>query len=232
MSAPSALVESHDMPVDRRGSRSGALSDKKWMVLLGLIASGVLRNDAMKEVGVGRAQLEGSLRGDPKRKQAWEDAKLAALRKSWDGDTVEEILTQIAMNENGGYLKGIIENMGLDPMSFYRLMSRDEEIRNLYEEARQIQAEIQADEMRQIANDGANDSYVDDRGKVRVDHDVLGRSKLRVDTMKWTMSKLHFKRFGDKIQQDQNIHMVVDHAERLANARKRLETMRDVTPDK
>ncbi len=39
--------------------------------------------------------------------------------------------------------------------------------------------------------------------------------------MKWRMSKLHWKRFGDKVQQDQNINLVVDHAERLEAARRR-----------
>lgn len=230
--AYNALVETRqaaDDMLNRKGHR--ALSEAKWAPLLGLIANGTPVKQALKEMSIGRAQLEGALRSDKQRKQAWEDAKTAALKREWDVETVEDILTQIAMNENGGFLKHIIENMGLAPDSFYRLMMRDDEVRMAYEEARQIQAEIQADEMRQIANDGANDSYIDDRGKIRVDHDVLGRSKLRVDTMKWTMSKLHYKRFGDKIQQDQNINLVVDHAERLANARKRAETMRDVTPE-
>jgi len=231
MSGTNLLIESHEIEDDTaRASGKRALSDGKWASLLGLVASGTRVPVALKELKIGRAQFEGAVRADKKRKQAWEEAKLAALQKEWDLETVEEILTQIAMNENGGYLKGIIENMGLDPASFYRLMTKDDEIRTAYEESRQIQAEIQADEMRKIANDGSNDSYIDDRGKVRVDHDVLGRSKLRVDTMKWTMSKLHHKRFGDRIQQDQNINMVVDHAERLANARKRSESMRDITP--
>lgn len=228
--ASSALIESRKIPADTAKTAGVVLSEKKWVALVGLVGSGTATREAAKKLGITRGQLEGAIRADAKRKQVWEEVKTAALRRQWDHETVDEVLTQIAMNENGGYLKGIIENMGLDPHSFYVLMMRDDEVRAQYEQARQIQAEIQADEMRQISDNGANDSYIDDRGKVRVDHDVLGRSKLRVDTLKWTMSKLHYKRFGDKIQQDQNINLVVDHAERLANARKRVETMRDITP--
>jgi hypothetical protein len=82
-----------------------------------------------------------------------------------------------------------------------------------------------ADELQYIADYGLNDTYTDDKGRKRVDQDVVQRSRLRVDTMKWRMSKLHWKRFGDRVQQDQNINLVVDHAERLEAARKRLDSL-------
>lgn len=225
--ASGGLVQSNKLPVGRMDTAAAALSDRKWQSLLGLVATGVRVSDACKKLTVSKSQLEGILRADKAAKAAWEDAKLAAMRRVWDIDTVEDVLTKVAMNEAGGYLKSIIEDMGLDPASFYRLLLKDDEIRQMYEQAREVQAEIQADEMRQIADDGRNDSYVDDRGRARVDHDVVQRSKLRIDTLKWTMSKLHYKRFGDKIQQDVNANVVVDHAERLEKARRRMETMRD-----
>lgn len=226
----SAFVESNKIPVGRLDTAAAVISDKKWQALLGAVINGVKVRDACKKLAISKGQLEAALRTNKEYKKTWEEAKRAALRKIWDMETIEQILVTIAMNEKGGYLKSIIEDMGLEPSTFYQLVLKDPEIRQMYDEARQIQAEIQADEMRAIAEDGRNDSYVDDRGRTRVDHDVVQRSKLRIDTLKWTMSKLHYKRFGDKIQQDVNANIVVDHAERLEKARKRTETMRDVTP--
>jgi hypothetical protein len=122
-------------------------------------------------------------------------------------------------------LNKILDDRGLDQSRFYYLMNRDENVRQMYEEARQIQAENMSDELQYIADFGLNDTYTDDKGRTRVDQDVVQRSRLRVDTMKWRMAKLHWKRFGDRVQQDQNIHMVVDHAERLEAARKRLDIL-------
>ncbi|HEY5808152.1 MAG TPA: hypothetical protein VIT67_09310, partial [Povalibacter sp.] len=34
----------------------------------------------------------------------------------------------------------------------------------------------------------------------RIDHDVIARSRLRVDARKWYAGKLHPKKYGDKVQ--------------------------------
>lgn len=67
-----------------------------------------------------------------------------------------------------------------------------------YVRAREIQAELYATEIIDIADDGANDTYRDDEGNIIVDHDVLGRSKLRVDARKWIVSKLLPKKYGER----------------------------------
>lgn len=55
-----------------------------------------------------------------------------------------------------------------------------------------------AEEILQIADDGRNDTYEDADGHERTDSDVIQRSRLRVDTRKWLMSKLAPKKYGDK----------------------------------
>src|SRR5450830_1331321 len=60
-----------------------------------------------------------------------------------------------------------------------------------YARARELQAEKLFDEIIAIADDGQNDTYTDpESGAVRVDHDVIARSKLRVDARKWAAAKL------------------------------------------
>lgn len=69
-----------------------------------------------------------------------------------------------------------------------------------YARAREIGYQLLADELVEIADDGSNDSYVDDDGKVRTDAEVVARSRLRLDTRKWLLSKMLPKIYGDKVQ--------------------------------
>lgn len=78
------------------------------------------------------------------------------------------------------------------------LLTRDEFV-PLYARAREAQMEQMGAELLEIADDGSNDTYKDDEGNERTDHDVINRSRLRVDTRKWLMSKLAPKKYGDKL---------------------------------
>ena len=76
----------------------------------------------------------------------------------------------------------------------------NEWMRANYVRARQLQAEHFAQEILQISDDGRNDTYIDEEtGRVVTDHDVVTRSRLRVDTRKWIASKLLPKVYGDRI---------------------------------
>jgi hypothetical protein len=69
-----------------------------------------------------------------------------------------------------------------------------------YAHARSARADRMAEEIIEIADDGLNDTYVDDQGNVKVAQDVVARSKLRVDARKWLASKMAPKKYGDKIE--------------------------------
>jgi len=69
-----------------------------------------------------------------------------------------------------------------------------------YARARTIQAETIADDLLTIADDGTNDVRVLPDGREIVDNDVIQRSKLRVDTRKWLLSKMLPKQYGEKTQ--------------------------------
>lgn len=72
-----------------------------------------------------------------------------------------------------------------------------------YAEARRIQAEVLADELMEIADDGRNDymDTADDGGGVayKLNGEHIQRSRLRVDTRKWYLSKV-LPKFADKQQ--------------------------------
>lgn len=73
--------------------------------------------------------------------------------------------------------------------------------REQYTHAREVQAERMFEEMLEIADDGTSDMHtVVRRGKEveEVDWEHINRSRLRVDTRKWILSKMLPKKYGDK----------------------------------
>ncbi len=81
------------------------------------------------------------------------------------------------------------------------LASKDREgFCHQYARAREFQADLLAEQILEIADDGSNDTYVDDEGNVRVDYDHIQRSRLRVDARKWLASKMAPKKYGDRIE--------------------------------
>ena len=70
-----------------------------------------------------------------------------------------------------------------------------------YARAKELQAEYLLGESVEIADDGTNDWMERQRqdGSVAVDHEHIQRSKLRVDTRKWAMSKMAPKKYGERV---------------------------------
>jgi hypothetical protein len=74
-----------------------------------------------------------------------------------------------------------------------------------YASARELQVDAMADEILEVANDGTNDWMTIQRGGESVEvenREVVNRSRLRVDTMKWVMSKIAPKKYGEKTQHE------------------------------
>jgi len=67
-----------------------------------------------------------------------------------------------------------------------------------YAKAREAQLERWADEIVEIADNGSND-WMARQGVQVANSDHINRSRLRIDTRKWLMSKLAPKKYGDKL---------------------------------
>ncbi len=110
-------------------------------------------------------------------------------------ELVEVICTEIA---HGRSLVSICKEDSMpDYATVKRWLNKHEAFRAEYARAREDQADYLADEIVAISDDGKNDTYVDEAGKVKTNWDVIGRSKLRVDARKWIAAKLRPKRWGD-----------------------------------
>jgi len=73
---------------------------------------------------------------------------------------------------------------------------------DLYTRAKTLQIDTLAEEMLDIADDGSNDLMTIVKNDVEYeqeDKEVTSRSKLRVETRKWLLSKLAPKVYGDKL---------------------------------
>ena len=62
------------------------------------------------------------------------------------------------------------------------------------------------DELLEIADDCTND-YMERNGKLVFDGEHISRSRLRVDTRKWLLSKALPKLYGDKLTHDGNVSL-------------------------
>jgi len=89
-----------------------------------------------------------------------------------------------------------------DPDTIFKWRYRYNDFNDQYVKAKQFQADIMAEEIIEIADDGLNDTYVNDEGQVKVDNDVIQRSRLRVDTRKWIACKLLPKIYGNNTTKD------------------------------
>lgn len=115
-------------------------------------------------------------------------------------DAAEVILAGVAQGKS---LREICDADELlpAPKTFYAWLKEDAELRNKYAHAKELMAEKMAEELLEIADDGRNDWMTIQRGGEEVEvenHEVVNRSRLRIDTRKWLMSKLLPKKYGDK----------------------------------
>lgn len=72
-----------------------------------------------------------------------------------------------------------------------------------YEIACNIRADHMFEELLEIADDGTNDfvekEYQNGHMSIEIQPEAIGRSRLRVDTRKWYLSKVMPKKYGEKL---------------------------------
>lgn len=91
------------------------------------------------------------------------------------------------------------ERLGIHPDSFNKWLDSDELNMKQYARACSKRADVIFEEMIELADKQDKDVYIDHEGNERIDHNVIHRNKLQIDTRKWMLSKMQPKKFGDKI---------------------------------
>lgn len=116
---------------------------------------------------------------------------------SYGDETRHQILELL---KTGMTLRQVCRMEGMPTETLVRKWAfEDADFSSQYALARRIGYESMADEVLEIADDGSND-WMEREGKKVVDTEALGRSRLRVDTRKWLLSKALPKVYGEKLE--------------------------------
>lgn len=97
----------------------------------------------------------------------------------------------------------------------FRWLSQNEEFQELYTRAKQLQCHAIAEGLRDMAADGTNDymlrlAYNGGNPGWELNGENINRSKLRIDTDKWLLSKLMPKKYGDTQQVEMSANVKID----------------------
>lgn len=126
--------------------------------------------------------------------------------KKWTPDKIEValkvILEKTATTREG--IHAICKSQpGLPcPSTFMAWINDDPSVEKRYARAKEAQADLLAEEIIEIADDGRNDWMEEndpDNPGWRVNHENINRSRVRIDTRKWLAGKLRPKRYGEKV---------------------------------
>lgn len=113
----------------------------------------------------------------------------------------ELVLTICDRLSDGESLRSICRDEAMpDKRSVLKWLALYPEFATQYARARDAQADAFADEMTDIADDGARDYGLDKDGRQIVNQDHISRARLRVDTRKWIASKLKPKKYGERLE--------------------------------
>lgn len=119
-----------------------------------------------------------------------------------------ELGTEICKRiSSGRSLRAVCRDEDMPHKATVLRWARDNEVfRDQYTRAREDLLEHWADEIVEISDDGTNDlievENQDGTKYEKVDQEHINRSRLRVDTRKWLLSKLAPKKYGDRLTHD------------------------------
>jgi hypothetical protein len=120
---------------------------------------------------------------------------------SGKSEFVEEIFAEVCERMAAG--KGLREICSDPEMpsrsTVLRWVENDTGRQAKYQKAREALMDWYAEEILKVAFDDSGDTFRDGERTV-ANHAKVQRDRLKVDTLKWTMSKLHPKRYGDKLE--------------------------------
>lgn len=103
----------------------------------------------------------------------------------------------------GESLRSICRDDSMPALSTVFLwVAKHSEFSEQYKLAMASRADAMFEDMIDIADDGRNDYIVSGEGEERFNTEHVQRSRLRLDTRKWMLSKMLPKKYGDKIIDD------------------------------
>lgn len=102
-------------------------------------------------------------------------------------------------------MKSICEQLDIPVGTALAWLSRQKTFQEKYARAKEMQADLLAEEILDIADDGSNDFMKIVKGDQEYEvenKEWVNRSRLRIDSRKWIASKLKPKKYGDRVTQE------------------------------
>lgn len=193
----------------------------RWQSVIEATAHGADVKAAAKQAGISIRTIDAFLISNVAAAGQLRDAKLLWNRREWPMEKIEDVLQHIAL---GKTVRQAFDEAGIEKKrlaSLYKILLKDKAIRSLYDEARELGTESMADDIIDISDERSTDR--DEEGKIN--HEVINRDRLRVDTRKFLMGKFVPKRFGDNKHVHHEGSVELNHAAILSGGRKRLEKL-------
>jgi hypothetical protein len=195
----------------------------RWDQFLGSIAIGTLLPDAMLKHYMTRADIESCIRLSHEHRQAWDDARLSAMKRGWSAFEFEDIFERIA---GGMPVKAALEEVkGVGTMfsMFNRIVLADGALNEQYLNALRARSLVMQEEIIELADDKSEDTITNQTkwGETTLPNNAaVNRSKLQAETRLRLMAAWNTKMFGESKQQTQ-VNVQVNYAEKLEEARGR-----------
>lgn len=116
----------------------------------------------------------------------------------YSNELADKMCEAIATNAIG--LRALINKYDFFPdfTTIFDWLKKHEYFRQQYTLAKQVQCDSVFESIMDIADDSSRDYYYDAKDVLRVDHENINRSKLRVEYRKWHLQVLQPKKYGLK----------------------------------
>lgn len=114
-----------------------------------------------------------------------------------DNDKFELIIADIA---TGQTVVAACKKNGVGPAKFYNWIAQSTELADKYTRASNIGCDVEFSGLTDEVNTDPPPSAIDANG--RIDPAWVNLQRLRIDTRKWSLSKRQPKKYGDKLELD------------------------------
>jgi hypothetical protein len=121
------------------------------------------------------------------------------MKSLYSEELTDKICSIIASSNKG--MHAICKEVGISYPTHLNWLRTYEEYLSKYVRAKEDQADFLSDEMLEIS-DHTEEDHTPFTGA-----NVIQRDRLRIDTRKWIASKLKPKKYGDKLDIEQTVHM-------------------------
>lgn len=128
---------------------------------------------------------------------------------AYSKEQIETIFEEICKRiEEGEAVRTILRDKGTPSTeTFYKWVDADENKSKRYARAKELMASGMFEDIVLISDGTGDDLLIDEDGVAQVNHQVIQRDRLRVDSRKWALSKLNPKKYGDRTTTDLNVNI-------------------------